>query len=254
MANGKQAVHFSAHESFRENAFKHVWSGDLDHVFADIASYYDSANNVASLGLFGWFRDTFLSTIELQPGYTVLDVCAGTNATGIALLKRQPDLKIIAIDRNKEMQNVGRQRAERRGFHIESVIDDVHKLPFPDNHFNLVTIQYASRHLRLLEVFSEIRRVLKPGGFFYHADMLRPRNRLIGKLQYGYLGMCLTFTAKIFGSGTQALDCREYFLDVLSNFYSAPELTELLQHLEFSNVTHKTLLGGLVGFHKAQKI
>jgi len=254
MANGKQTIQFSAHEHYRESAFKRVWSDDLDGVFADIASYYDTANYVASLGLFGWFRDTFLSTISLRPGYKALDVCAGTNATGIALLERQPDLEVIAIDRNQEMQKVGRERAERKGYHIESVIDDVHKLPFPDNHFDLVTIQYASRHLRLLDAFSEILRVLKPGGYFYHADMLRPRNRLVGKLHYTYLGACLTLTAKIFGSGRKALDCRDYFLEVLSNFYSAEELTELLRHLGFTNVTHKTLLGGLLGFHKAQKL
>jgi demethylmenaquinone methyltransferase/2-methoxy-6-polyprenyl-1,4-benzoquinol methylase len=253
MGNGKQAVQFSTHENFRENEFQQIWSGDLDLVFADIANYYDTANNVASLGMFGWFRESFLSTIELQPGQKVLDVCAGTNATGIALLEKQPDLEIIAIDRNEEMQAVGRKRAAAKGFQIESIIDDVHRLPFADNHFDFVTIQYASRHLRLLEVFSEIRRVLKPGGFFYHADMLRPRNKLIGKLHYTYLGICLTVTAKLFGSGSAALDCRNYFLDVLSNFYSAHELTELLQHLEFTDVSHKTLLGGLVAFHKARK-
>ncbi|MFI3195405.1 MAG: hypothetical protein QX195_06245 [Methylococcaceae bacterium] len=32
--------------------------------------------------------------IELQPNQRVLDVCAGTNAIGIAVLKRKPSLKI----------------------------------------------------------------------------------------------------------------------------------------------------------------
>src|SRR3972149_1769297 len=125
MATGKQAIQFSAHEHYRESAFKRVWSDDLDGVFADIASYYDTANYVASLGLFGWFRDTFLSTISLRPGYKALDVCAGTNATGIALLERQPDLEAVHIDRNQDKQTLARKGPDRKGYQIESVIDDV---------------------------------------------------------------------------------------------------------------------------------
>jgi SAM-dependent methyltransferase len=57
-----------------------------------------------------------------------------------------------------------------------------HVLPFPDNHFDVVTLQYASRHLRVDRVFGEILRVLKPGGRFHHCDMLRPGNPLMERL------------------------------------------------------------------------
>ena len=74
------------------------------------------------------------------------------------------------------MQRVGGRLAEGQGPRIHSVIGDVHELPFPDNHFDVVTLQWATRHLRALKVFSEIRRVLRPGGRFHHCDMLRPRS------------------------------------------------------------------------------
>ena len=51
------------------------------------------------------------------PGERVLDVCAGTSAIGIALLKREPTLEVHAIDRSAAMQEVGRQRADALGFH-----------------------------------------------------------------------------------------------------------------------------------------
>ena len=41
----------------------------------------------------------------------VADVCAGTNAIGIALPRREPMLGVRAMDRNAAMQAVGRQRA-----------------------------------------------------------------------------------------------------------------------------------------------
>lgn len=240
-------------ETLREQRFSDVWQHELNNVFADVAPYYDRANIVASLGLWGWFSDQFMSLITLRPGQQVLDVCAGTNAVGIALLKREPSLKIRAMDRSEAMQAVGRTRAEALGFSIDSTIGDVHVLPFPDNHFDLVTLQWASRHLRMDRVLAEVRRVLKPGGHFHHCDMLRPANPLVARLYYSYLRLSLNFTSVLFRSGKPALNCRRYFIDALDMFYSADELSALLGSAGLVDVTHKKLLAGMIGVHRAAK-
>ena len=240
-------------EQLREERFNVVWAQELNRVFAGVAPYYDRANYVASLGFWNRFLQAFMSVIELRPGQRTLDVCAGTNAIGIALLRREPTLEVHAIDRSAEMQAVGRQRAADRGFHIFSVIGDVHKLPFPDNHFDVVTLQFASRHLRVRAVFSEILRVLKPGGHFYHCDMLRPANPVVEKLYYAYLRICLTCTGFHFRSDESALNCKKYFIDALEMFYSADELSELLRELGFCEVSAKSVFAGMIGCHRAAK-
>lgn len=73
-------------EQLREERFNMVWTKELNRVFADVAPYYDRANYVASLGLWNWFLNAFMSVVDLKPGQRTLDVCAGTNAIGIALL------------------------------------------------------------------------------------------------------------------------------------------------------------------------
>ena len=240
-------------EIAREERFNAVWTRELNDVFADVAPYYDRANFIASLGLWGWFLRQFMNTVDIRPGERVLDVCAGTNAIGIALLKREPTLLVHAIDRSAAMQDVGRQRAEAEGFRIQSVIDDVHTLPYPDNSFDVATLQFASRHLRIRRVAAEIRRVLKPGGRFYHCDMLRPGNRLVEKLYYAYLRICLWFTGFLFHSGPAALNCKEYFIQALQMFYSARELSDLLEDVGYQSVTSKTVFSGMLGFHRAVK-
>jgi demethylmenaquinone methyltransferase/2-methoxy-6-polyprenyl-1,4-benzoquinol methylase len=240
-------------EIAREELFNVVWTQELNDVFADVAPYYDRANYIASLGLWGWFLRKFMNTVDIRSGERVLDVCAGTNAIGIALLKREPTLEVYAIDRSAAMQEVGRQRAEARGLRIESVIDDVHKLPYADNSFDVATLQFASRHLRIRRVAAEIRRVLKPGGRFYHCDMLRPGNRIVEKLYYAYLRFCLWFTGFMFRSGPAALNCKDYFIQALQMFYSARELSDLLEDVGFQNVTSKTVFAGMLGFHRAVK-
>jgi len=240
-------------EIAREERFNSVWTQELNDVFADVAPYYDRANYIASLGLWGYFLRQFMSTVDVKPGEKMLDVCAGTNAIGIALLKREPTLEVHAIDRSAAMQDVGRQRAEALGFRIKSVIDDVHTLPYPDNSFDIVTLQFASRHLRIRRVAQEIRRVLRPGGRFFHSDMLRPANRAVEHLYYAYLRFCLWFTGFVFRSGQPALNCKDYFIQALQMFYSAQELNDMLEDVGFRDVTHKTVFYGMLGFHRAVK-
>jgi len=240
-------------EIAREERFNVVLTQELNDVFADVAPYYDRANYIASLGLWGWFLRKFMDTVDVRPGERALDVCAGTNAIGIALLKREPGLEVHAIDRSAAMQEVGRQRAEAEGFRIQSVIDDVHTLPYPDNSFDIATLQFASRHLRIRRVAAEIRRVLKPGGRFYHCDMLRPGNRTVERLYYAYLRFCLWFTGFLFRSGPAALNCKEYFIQALQMFYSAQELSDMLEDVGFREVTARTVFCGMLGFHRAVK-
>ena len=240
-------------ESVREERFREVWAKELQEVFADVAPYYDRANKLATLGMLRRLERKFMDTVNVNAGERVLDVCAGTNAIGIAMLKREPSLEVHAVDRNAAMLAVGRSRAETLGFRISSTISDVHTLPFPDNHFDIVTLQFASRHLRVKQVVAEIHRVLKPGGRFHHCDMLRPANRAVEILYYAYLRPCLAFTAFAFGSGRAALSCKRYFIDVLQMFYSVDELSGVLADLGFHNAEGRTVLAGMVGFHRAVK-
>lgn len=240
-------------ENARTRAFESIWTHELDAVFDDVAHYYDRANIFASLGLLNGLRRRFISTIDTRVDQTVLDVCAGTNVIGIDLLRREPSLKIYAIDKSEAMQKVGRNVARDRSFHINASIGDVHRLPFPDNHFDVVTLQWATRHLRVIEAFSEILRVLKPGGRFYHCDMLRPANKFIEEAYCLYLTACVSLISRAFRSGAAALRCRRYFIEAIRMFYSTDELSHLLSELGFSDVVGKSVLLGTVAFHKASK-
>lgn len=247
------ACTYCVKEDARKEAFGPIWDNDINEVFSDVANYYDRINFFASLGMLERWRQRFISTIKTRPNDRVLDVCAGTNVIGIDLLKRQPDLEVYAIDRSAAMQQVGKERAQRHGFTINGVISDVHTLPYPDNYFDVVTLQYATRHLRAMEVFSEINRVLKPGGHFYHCDMLRPSNKIVEEAYYLYLRACLSFLSWAFRSGKAAVQCQDYFINTIRMFYSTDELSRLLSELGYSNIVGKSVMGGAVAFHRASK-
>ncbi|MES9844626.1 MAG: class I SAM-dependent methyltransferase [Candidatus Sedimenticola sp. PURPLELP] len=244
---------FQEKEAARRAAFEAIWENKINAVFADVAAVYDRANDFASMGTLKGLRRRFVATIDVEPGHRVLDVCAGTNVIGIELLKKQPELDVYAVDRSDAMQEVGKDLASQQGFEIKGRICDVHRLPFPDNHFDVVTLQYATRHLRVIDVFSEINRVLKPGGHFYHCDMLRPANRVIEESYYLYLKACLKMTSWAIRSSPVAVSCHNYFVEAIRLFYSTDELSQLLSELGFSDVIGQPMLGGTVAFHKACK-
>ena len=244
---------YAERECARASAFQRIWSDYLDRVFEDVARYYDRANVFATLGLLSSLRRRFVSTIDIKAHDRVLDVCAGTNVVGIELLRREPTLEVHAIDKSQAMQDVGTHAAGALGLHIESHIGDVHRLPFPDNHFDIVTLQWASRHLRVIEVLGEVNRVLKPGGRFYHCDMLRPANRVVEQAYYLYLTACVGLISWAFRSGPAALECRRYFVDAIRLFYSTAEFSRLLEELGFAQVVGRSVLLGAVAFHRACK-
>ena len=244
---------YVAMERARVEAFGTIWSEDINAVFADVARYYDRANVFATLGLLDWLRERFLDTVDVRPSQRVLDVCAGTNVIGIGLKRREPTLDVYAVDRSAAMQEVGRDSARRHGFEIKSTICDVHGLPYPDNHFDVVTLQWATRHLRVMDVFAEIHRVLKPGGHFYHCDMLRPANKVVEGAYYLYLRACVAIISTAFASNAAALKCRQYFVDAIRLFYSTAELSDVMEAVGFDQIKGTPVLGGTVGFHAARK-
>jgi len=244
---------YAEKEGARSKAFEAIWAGLINDVFADVAKYYDRANVFATLGLLNPLRRGFIGTMAVRPGDRVLDVCAGTNVIGIDLLKREPTLEVHAIDRSRAMQEVGARSAAAQGVTIRSHIGDVHRLPFPDHHFDVVTLQFATRHLRAAQVLAEIHRVLKPGGRFYHCDMLRPANRLVEDAYCVYLKACVGLVSWAFRSAPAALACRRYFVDAIRLFYSTEEFSALLRAQGFTQVAGRSVLLGTVAYHRATK-
>ena len=65
---------------------------------------------------------------------------------------------------------------------INFVQGDARSLPFPDDTFDVViNVESSHRYQHIDRFFSEVHRVLRPGGFFLFADF-RPKNKL-GQLQ-----------------------------------------------------------------------
>ena len=254
------AARLSEREEQRQEKFDGIWGNELKEVFSDVAEEYESANSFITFGLWKRMRRKFVDTMDLFDGAQVLDVCAGTNAVGIDILLRNPKVNVTAVDRSEEMQSAGGKRASRLGLSIKSVISDVHQLPFPDNTFDFITLEAATRHLVVTKAFKEIFRVLKPGGYFHHNDLCKPRNWLLAQGYVTYLKIMLPVTSLVFfrgkrflGERNKTLKVSKYFLDAIQDFYTTDELSQMMRDTGFADVEFKLLLAGTSAAHKARK-
>jgi demethylmenaquinone methyltransferase/2-methoxy-6-polyprenyl-1,4-benzoquinol methylase len=243
-------------EGLRSHLFGETWRTLIPEVFRDVPTYYDKGNAVASLGNCSRWSTTFATAIQrhLPHGAKILDVCSGTHDIPLRLFAIDPTLEIYTVDGSMHMTAEGQRRARERNLAIHAHVCDAHSLPFADNSFDAVTIQFASRHLEIISAFKEIYRVLKPGGIFCHNDMLRPASRVFEVPYLGYLRFSVWFTAKLFGSSAESMKCVGYFANAIRYFYTPRELAELLKGVGFVAIESRSFLTGVMSYHISRKL
>ena len=107
----------------------------------------------------------------------VLDVGTGTAQIPVALCKRAPEAKVVAIDLAQHMLHLGSHNVERAGLAGVICLErrDAKALDLPDRSFTSVVSNSIVHHIPSpLEVLVEMVRVLLPSGWLFVRDLLRP--------------------------------------------------------------------------------
>ncbi|KAF2680437.1 S-adenosyl-L-methionine-dependent methyltransferase [Lentithecium fluviatile CBS 122367] len=107
--------------------------------------------------------------LNLSAGMTFLDVGCGIGGPAKEIAKFT-DCKVVGLNNNSYQIEKGREIVEAEDIsktEMELVLGNFLKIPFPGNSFDSVYAMEATVHApTLVSVYSEIFRVLKPGGRF----------------------------------------------------------------------------------------
>jgi demethylmenaquinone methyltransferase/2-methoxy-6-polyprenyl-1,4-benzoquinol methylase len=142
--------------------------GDIVAMFARVAARYDRLNDVLSLGVHRAARRALMDELKPQPGCLVLDVCSGTGA--LAARARALGAEVVEVDACEPMARLSRGCAA--GW---AVLGDALALPFRDGAFDAAMVGFAVRDVESpLRLFSEMRRVVRPGGAVACLEFTQP--------------------------------------------------------------------------------
>ena len=123
--------------------------------------------------------DAMLAAAELDDGSRtarVLDIGTGAGHTAFAFA---PHAAVVeALDITEPMLGEVEKGAQERGLgNIRCRLGDAEALPYPDDHFGVVTSRLCAHHLQHASAFvDEAARVLQPGGLFLLVDSVAPED------------------------------------------------------------------------------
>ncbi len=135
-------------------------------VFDSVASKYDVMNDLMSGGLHRAWKAYTVLVANLQEGQRVLDIAGGTGDLALAFSKKVGERgQVVHTDINEAMLRTGRDRLLDAGVALPTAVCDAEQLPFPDGHFDLVSVAFGLRNMTHKDIaLAEMCRVLKPGG------------------------------------------------------------------------------------------
>ena len=230
-------------------------------MFTSIAPRYDLLNHVLSLNIDRlWWRRTArtFASILAQPDARILDLCCGTGDMTFALRKqagnRSP--RILGADFSHAMLQRARSKSlekdwQNRNSSIPRWIEaDALCLPFPDQHFNLVTSAFGFRNLADYDAgLREIARVLRPGGECGILDFSEPEG-FIGHLYRIYFKHILPRVGTML-SGVRGPYA--YLPNSVERFPQPQEMLDRMQCADFREATWTPYTLGIAGLYRGKK-
>ena len=135
-------------------------------VFDSVASRYDVMNDLMSMGMHRVWKKYTVTVADVRTGHRVLDIAGGTGDLALAFAQRVgPSGCVVHTDINEAMLRTGRDRLLDLGVVLPTVVCDAEHLPFPDQHFDRVSVAFGLRNMTHKDrALREMNRVLKPGG------------------------------------------------------------------------------------------
>jgi len=224
----------------------------VQQMFDRIAPGYDRANRWMSLWTDVRWRRRAVEQLQLDDAPArhgieeprVLDLCAGTMDSSLAILERFPRSRIVAGDFSSKMLEAGSSKlVGEAGERIEPRTMDAHQLPLEDRSLHGLFCAFGVRNVSDLAVATaEQARVLAPGGRLVVLEFFRPANA-IARVMHSILGA--TILPGVGWLATGDLTAYRYLPKSIHGFDDVGTYGEVLREHGFVDVQAKALTMGL---------
>ena len=221
-------------------------------MFDTISGNYDGLNRVISFGIDVKWRKKVLQLVAGKNPETILDIATGTGDLAILMAKTNAK-NIIGLDISSGMLEVGKKKIAEKKLDsvIEMVLGDSENMPFPDNHFDAITVSFGIRNFETLETgLQEILRVLKPSGIFVILETSVPVKTPFKQGYRLYTKFILPIIGKLFSKDNVAYG---YLSESASVFPFGEQLNNILRKIGFIDVVAMPQTFGVATIYTATK-
>ena len=216
-------------------------------VFDSVAPKYDVMNDLMSLGLHRAWKAYTVLVANVKPGQKVLDIAGGTGDLAMAFAPKVGDYGLVVhTDINEAMLREGRNRLLDAGVSVPTLVCDAEHLPFPNAHFDVVTVAFGVRNMTHKEdALREMNRVLKPGGKLLVLEFSKVAKPL-AKIYDWYSFKVLPRLGKLVANDDSSY---QYLAESIRMHPGQEELKALMQKGGFGHVDYHNMSGGVVALH-----
>ncbi|MDL2268455.1 bifunctional demethylmenaquinone methyltransferase/2-methoxy-6-polyprenyl-1,4-benzoquinol methylase UbiE [Desulfosarcina sp. OttesenSCG-928-A07] len=224
--------------------------------FDRVAPKYDFMNSLLSFGIQAVWKRTAVRMLGIRSGDRILDVCGGTGDLSILAASQTGSTGSVTIfDINQAMMAAGRKKIDPfpdRARIIQYVQGNAEALPFPENTFDHVMVGFGIRNLtHLKQGFSEMVRVLRPGGKLLCLEFSRPVNPLFRQLYDFYSFAVMPFLGRVLVGSAESYACLP---ETIRMFPLPDELAALLEEAcGLKEVSWQSMTGGISVAHVGTK-
>ncbi|WP_076416017.1 bifunctional demethylmenaquinone methyltransferase/2-methoxy-6-polyprenyl-1,4-benzoquinol methylase UbiE [Shewanella sp. UCD-KL12] len=223
-------------------------------VFHSVAAKYDIMNDVMSFGIHRMWKRFTIESAGARPGMKVLDLAGGTGDLTAKFSHLVGDRgQVTLADINDSMLKVGREKLRDKGIvgNVNYVQANAEALPFPDNHFDIITIAFGLRNVTDKDAaISSMLRVLKPGGKLLVLEFSKPKHEVMRKIYDLY---SFKVMPKMGALITQDADSYEYLAESIRMHPDQETLKGMMQTAGFEQVEYTNMTDGVVALHKGYK-
>ena len=227
-------------------------AGRVADVFHSVARKYDLMNDVMSGGLHRAWKAFTIGRADVRPGARVLDIAGGTGDLARAMAKHAgPTGEVWLTDINESMLAVGRDRLLDAGLMLPTALADAEHLPFPDAHFDRVTVAFGLRNMTHKDrALAEMHRVLKPGGKLLVLEFSKVWKPLAPAYDFYSLKILPWLGKRI----ADDADSYRYLAESIRMHPDQATLADLFRSVGFARVQVFNLTAGVVALHEGVRL
>ena len=227
-------------------------AGKVRGVFSSVAGSYDVMNDLMSFGLHRLWKAFTVQIAGVRKGDRVLDVAGGTADLSLAFAKKVgPTGQVWLTDINHAMLSVGRDRVVDKGFLLPVAQCDAEKLPFPDNHFDVVTVAFGLRNMTHKDqAITEMRRVLKPGGRLLVLEFSKVWKPLAPAYDFYSFKLLPMMGEKVANDA----ESYRYLAESIRMHPDQESLKTMMEEAGLARVEYFNMSAGVVALHRGYKV